>query len=36
VSTWLVGEAIVYEITGARVARVKDAETGFSLLQPGA
>ena len=36
VSTWLVGEAVVYEITGARVSRVKDAKTGFSLLQPGA
>lgn len=35
VSTWLVGEAIIYEITGASVARVKDAETGFNLLQPG-
>jgi len=36
VTTWVVGEVIIYEITGARVARVKDAKTGFSLLQPGA
>ncbi len=35
VSTWVVGEVIIYEITGARVARVRDPETGFSLLQPG-
>jgi predicted DNA-binding protein with PD1-like motif len=36
VTTWVVGEVIIYEITGARVARVKDAKTGFRLLQPGA
>lgn len=36
VGTWLVGEAILYEITGTRVWRVKDTESGFSLLQPGA
>ena len=36
VTTWLVGEAIIYEITDAKVARIKDAETGFGLLQPGA
>ncbi|MDM7999482.1 MAG: DNA-binding protein [Dehalococcoidia bacterium] len=36
VGTWLVGEAILYEITGTRVCRVKDTESGFSLLQPGA
>lgn len=34
VSTWVVGEVIIYEITGARVSRVRDGETGFSLLQP--
>ncbi len=34
VSTWLVGEVVIYEILGARVARVKDTESGFSLLQP--
>lgn len=32
VATWLVGEVIIYEITGAKVARVKDLESGFSLL----
>ena len=35
VTTWLVGEVILYEILGAKVARVKDAESGFSLLQAG-
>jgi predicted DNA-binding protein with PD1-like motif len=35
VGTWVVGEVIIYEITGARVSRVRDGETGFSLLQPG-
>ena len=34
VTTWLVGEAIVYEILNAGVARVKDPESGFALLQP--
>lgn len=33
VSTWLVGEAILYEIVGAQVARVKDKESGFELLE---
>ena len=32
VSTWLVGEVIIYEIVGADVARVKDKKSGFSLL----
>jgi len=36
VTTWVVGEVILYEITGATVVRVKDQETGFSLLEPGA
>lgn len=35
VTTWLVGEAVLYEILGAAATRVKDAQTGFSLLQPG-
>jgi len=35
VSTWLVGEAIVYEIQGAKATRVRDLESGFHLLQPG-
>jgi len=32
VATWLVGEVIIYEIVGASVARVRDTESGFSLL----
>ena len=35
VRTWLVGEAILYEILDADVARVKDTKTGFNLLTPG-
>ena len=35
VTTWLVAEVIIYEILGAKVSRVKDAESGFSLLEPG-
>ena len=34
VKTWVVGEAILYEILGVRAARLKDPETGFALLQP--
>ena len=34
VTTWLVGEAIIYEITGAEVARVMDERSGFELLEP--
>ncbi|MBI4286377.1 MAG: DNA-binding protein [Chloroflexi bacterium] len=33
VSTWLVGEAILYEIAGANVARVRDEASGFALLK---
>ncbi len=33
VTTWLVGEAILYEITGADVVRVSDKESGFALLE---
>jgi predicted DNA-binding protein with PD1-like motif len=36
VETWVVGEAILYEIAGARAARLPEAETGLSLLTPGA
>ena len=32
VSTWLVGEAIIYEILGASVSRLPDKESGFNLL----
>ncbi len=35
VRTWLVGEVILYEILGANVTRVKDAQSGFTLLAPG-
>ena len=33
VSTWLVGEAIIYEITGADVKRLPDEESGFDLME---
>ena len=33
VTTWLVGEAIIYEINSADVARVLDKESGFALLE---
>ncbi len=35
VTTWLVGEVILYEILGADVARIKDEQSGFELLEPG-
>jgi len=35
VETWLVGEAILYEIVDADATRVKDAATEFALLEPG-
>jgi predicted DNA-binding protein with PD1-like motif len=33
VNTWLVAEAILYEITGAQVRRVMSEEAGFRLLE---
>ena len=33
VKTWLVGEAILYEIVGTSAKRVKDEESGFNLLE---
>jgi len=36
VTTWLVAEAILYEILDAKVARLRDNESGFELLAPGA
>ncbi len=33
VSTWLVGEAIIYEITGVSGTRRKDKASGFALLE---
>ena len=35
VDTWLVGEAILYEILDASAARIEDKTTGFTLLEPG-
>ena len=35
VSTWLVGEAIIYEITGSQAARLPDKDSGFNLLDMG-
>jgi uncharacterized protein len=32
VNTWIVGEIILYEITGSNAKRTKDKQTGFSLL----
>ncbi len=32
-TTWVVGEVIIYEITGAKAVRVKDNATGFELLE---
>ncbi|GAF83756.1 unnamed protein product [marine sediment metagenome] len=34
VTTWLVAEVILFEILGVNVARVKDEESGFVLLEP--
>lgn len=33
-TTWLVAEAILYEILDANVARIGDKKSGFTLLQP--
>ncbi|MFC1893644.1 PPC domain-containing DNA-binding protein [Chloroflexota bacterium] len=35
VTTWIVGEAILYEILEAGVVRIPNEETGFDLLQVG-
>jgi predicted DNA-binding protein with PD1-like motif len=32
VTTWLIGEAILYEILGADAARIWDEQSGFALL----
>jgi predicted DNA-binding protein with PD1-like motif len=34
VTTWLVGEVILYEILGAKVMRIQDEQSGFELLEP--
>ena len=33
VTTWLVGEVVIYEILNADLARLEDKESGFSLLE---
>ena len=33
VTTWLVAEAIIYEITDAKIARLPDRKSGFNLLE---
>ena len=33
VDTWLVGEVVIYEITGVRVVRLPDKRSGFALLE---
>lgn len=33
VTTWLVGEAIIYEITGTTAQRLPDKESGFDLME---
>ena len=33
VTTWVVGEAIIYEILGADASRIMDDTTGFALLE---
>ena len=34
VTTWLVGEAILYEIVGTNARRIRDEKAGFNLLEP--
>ncbi len=34
VTTWLVGEVILYEILGTAAKRIKDEASGFALLEP--
>ena len=35
VVTWLIGEVIIYEITGIHATRIMDNESGFELLELG-
>jgi predicted DNA-binding protein with PD1-like motif len=35
VTTWLVGEVILYEVLGTKVVRIQDKQSGFELLEPG-
>ena len=34
VTTWIVGEVIVFELTGSQAVRRPDPATGFELLEP--
>jgi predicted DNA-binding protein with PD1-like motif len=34
VTTWLVGEVILFEILGGRACRIMDPKSGFALLEP--
>jgi hypothetical protein len=34
VTTWLVGEVVLYEILGTKAARLREKESGFALLEP--
>ena len=34
VTTWLIGEVILYEILSAKVVRIQDEQSGFELLEP--
>jgi len=34
VTTWLVGEVILYEILGVDMVRVQDEQSGFEFLEP--
>jgi len=34
VQTWLVGEAVLFEILGTKAVRVRDTETGFAFWSP--
>jgi len=36
VTTWLVGEVVLYEILGVSMTRIKDEQSGFELLDTGA
>jgi predicted DNA-binding protein with PD1-like motif len=36
VATWLIGEAVVIELTGSEASRLADPATGFELLDLGA
>jgi predicted DNA-binding protein with PD1-like motif len=35
VTTWLVGEVVLYEVLGASMKRIRDEQSGFELLDTG-